>query len=77
MDGTGGRSFLCSSKTASEMEDIQQELGLGGLPYIAENGAGVISAGLTYGGKSPHGSSQKRSMTISGSVLPGYAREIS
>lgn len=31
--------ILCSSKTASEMDDIQQELGLGGLPYIAENGA--------------------------------------
>lgn len=31
--------ILCSSKTASEMRDIQQELGLGGLPYIAENGA--------------------------------------
>ena len=31
--------ILCSSKTASEMRDIQHELGLGWLPYIAENGA--------------------------------------
>lgn len=31
--------ILCSSKTASGMQDMQQELGLGGLPYIAENGA--------------------------------------
>ncbi|CAD5356610.1 putative mannosyl-3-phosphoglycerate phosphatase (mngB-like) [Enterobacter cancerogenus] len=30
---------LCSSKTAAEMADIQQELGLDGLPLIAENGA--------------------------------------
>ena len=62
--------ILCSSKTASEMDDIQQELGLGGLPYIAENGA-VIQPDVRW---APHGSSQKRSMTISGSVLPGYAR---
>ncbi|MCM7512640.1 mannosyl-3-phosphoglycerate phosphatase-related protein [Enterobacter hormaechei] len=31
--------ILCSSKTVSEMNDIQQELGLVGLPYVAENGA--------------------------------------
>ena len=31
--------ILCSSKTVTEMQDIQQELGLVGLPYIAENGA--------------------------------------
>lgn len=31
--------ILCSSKTAAEMLDIQQELGLEGLPFIAENGA--------------------------------------
>lgn len=30
---------LCSSKTASEMMLLQQELGLEGLPLIAENGA--------------------------------------
>ncbi|VFS34088.1 mannosyl-3-phosphoglycerate phosphatase [Enterobacter cancerogenus] len=30
---------LCSSKTAAEMTDIQRELGLDGLPLIAENGA--------------------------------------
>lgn len=64
--------ILCSSKTASEMDDIQQELGLGGLPYIAENGA-VIQPDVRW--KTPHGSSQKRSMTISGSVLPGYVRK--
>ncbi len=39
--------ILCSSKTASEMRDIQQELGLGGLPYIAENGA-VIQADVRW-----------------------------
>lgn len=31
--------ILCSSKTAAEMQDIQQDLGLEGLPFIAENGA--------------------------------------
>jgi len=31
--------ILCSSKTAAEMLDIQQDLGLEGLPFIAENGA--------------------------------------
>lgn len=31
--------ILCSSKTTAGMQDMQQELGLGGLPYIAENGA--------------------------------------
>ena len=31
--------ILSSSKTAAEMLDIQQELGLEGLPFIAENGA--------------------------------------
>lgn len=31
--------ILCSSKTAAEIDDIQQELGLAGLPFIAENGA--------------------------------------
>ncbi|EEC73197.1 hypothetical protein OsI_07261 [Oryza sativa Indica Group] len=31
--------ILCSSKSAAEMLDIQQDLGLEGLPFIAENGA--------------------------------------
>lgn len=31
--------ILCSSKGAAEMLDIQQDLGLEGLPFIAENGA--------------------------------------
>ncbi|WP_253377812.1 mannosyl-3-phosphoglycerate phosphatase-related protein [unidentified bacterial endosymbiont] len=31
--------ILASSKTAGEIADIQQELGLEGLPFIAENGA--------------------------------------
>ncbi|TCB94522.1 mannosyl-3-phosphoglycerate phosphatase-related protein [Enterobacter wuhouensis] len=31
--------ILCSSKTAAEMLDIQQDLGMEGLPFIAENGA--------------------------------------
>ncbi|MGY5368382.1 mannosyl-3-phosphoglycerate phosphatase-related protein [Enterobacter oligotrophicus] len=31
--------ILCSSKTAAEMHEIQQDLGLEGLPFIAENGA--------------------------------------
>lgn len=31
--------ILCSSKTAAETGDIQRELGLEGLPFIAENGA--------------------------------------
>ena len=31
--------ILCSSKTVAEMLEIQQELGLEGLPLIAENGA--------------------------------------
>ena len=30
---------LCSSKTAAEMLEIQSDLGLDGLPFIAENGA--------------------------------------
>jgi len=30
---------LCSSKTAAEMQAIQRDLGLDGLPFIAENGA--------------------------------------
>lgn len=33
--------ILCSSKTLAEMQDIQQELGLEGLPLIAENGAAI------------------------------------
>ncbi|MBE3289340.1 MULTISPECIES: mannosyl-3-phosphoglycerate phosphatase-related protein [Enterobacter] len=33
--------ILCSSKSAAEMLDIQQDLGLEGLPFIAENGAVV------------------------------------
>lgn len=35
--------ILCSSKTAAEMRDIQEELGLEGLPFIAENGAVIQS----------------------------------
>lgn len=31
--------ILCSSKTAAETLEIQQDLGLEGLPFIAENGA--------------------------------------
>lgn len=31
--------ILCSSKTAAEMLEIQSDLGLDGLPFIAENGA--------------------------------------
>ena len=31
--------ILCSSKSAAEMLDIQQDLGLEGLPFIAENAA--------------------------------------
>lgn len=31
--------ILCSSKTAAEITAIQQDLGLEGLPFIAENGA--------------------------------------
>lgn len=31
--------ILCSSKTAAEMLEIQSDLGLEGLPFIAENGA--------------------------------------
>jgi len=31
--------ILCSSKTAAEMREIQSDLGLDGLPFIAENGA--------------------------------------
>lgn len=62
--------ILCSSKTASEMDDIQQELGLGGLPYIAENGA-VIQPDVRWENAARFIS--ERSMTISGSVLPGYA----
>ncbi|AMX04510.1 mannosyl-3-phosphoglycerate phosphatase [Enterobacter asburiae] len=31
--------ILCSSKTAAEMLDLQLDLGLEGLPFIAENGA--------------------------------------
>jgi len=31
--------ILCSSKTAAEMLAIQSDLGLDGLPFIAENGA--------------------------------------
>jgi mannosyl-3-phosphoglycerate phosphatase len=31
--------ILCSSKTAAEVIAIQQDLGLEGLPFIAENGA--------------------------------------
>ncbi len=33
--------ILCSSKTAAEMLQIQSDLGLDGLPFIAENGAVV------------------------------------
>ncbi|CAM4165934.1 MULTISPECIES: mannosyl-3-phosphoglycerate phosphatase-related protein [Lelliottia] len=33
--------ILCSSKTAAETLEIQQDLGLEGLPFIAENGAVV------------------------------------
>ncbi|MDU2939940.1 MAG: mannosyl-3-phosphoglycerate phosphatase-related protein [Enterobacteriaceae bacterium] len=35
----GTAVILCSSKTAAEMAQIQQETGLQGLPFIAENGA--------------------------------------
>lgn len=35
----GAPVILCSSKTAAEMAQIQQETGLQGLPFIAENGA--------------------------------------
>lgn len=39
--------ILCSSKTAAEMRQIQTELGLDGLPFIAENGA-VIQLAATW-----------------------------
>ena len=38
---------LCSSKTAEEIIDIQQDLGLEGLPFIAENGA-VVQADIRW-----------------------------
>ncbi|MEO0390678.1 MAG: HAD hydrolase family protein [Pseudomonadota bacterium] len=33
---------LASSKTSPEMAVLHAELGLGGLPYISENGAGIV-----------------------------------
>ena len=39
LNEAGAPVILCSSKTAAEMVQIQKEIGLEGLPFIAENGA--------------------------------------
>ncbi|BDH45341.1 mannosyl-3-phosphoglycerate phosphatase [Salmonella enterica subsp. enterica serovar Choleraesuis] len=44
--------ILCSSKTSAEIRELQQELDLSGLPFIAENG-GLISLDVRWN-DSPH-----------------------
>lgn len=38
----GAPLVLCSSKTATEIESIQRDLGIAGTPAIVENGAGML-----------------------------------
>jgi len=45
--------LIYSSKTAAEIVPLQEQLGIAGSPFIAENGARIVMAGETAGTDTP------------------------
>ncbi|QJT81465.1 mannosyl-3-phosphoglycerate phosphatase-related protein [Kosakonia sp. MUSA4] len=45
--------IICSSKTAAEIVPLQEQLGIAGSPFIAENGARVVMTGEATGADTP------------------------